>query len=108
LVHRNVIQIHHHKRIGKRLQGIVHHPHEICWGICQVKGYDQPLKNTLFGLEGSIPHIDMLYWDLVVVGLQINLTEVFVPHELVKEIVNSGNWVSVPNWVRLGFHKVMI
>jgi hypothetical protein len=93
----DVIQIHHHKIIGERPQDIIHHPHESCWGICQAKGHDQPFKKTFFGLEGSLPYIGLLYWDLVVAGLQINLTEVFSPLELVKEIVNLGNWVPVPD-----------
>jgi hypothetical protein len=75
----DVIQIHHHKIIGERPQDIIHHPHESCWGIFQAKGHDQPFKNTFFGLEGSLPYIGLLYWDLVVAGLQINLTEVFSP-----------------------------
>jgi hypothetical protein len=91
----DVIQIHHHKRIGERPQYIIHHPHEICWGIRQGKGHDQPFKKTFFGLEGKLPYISLLYWDLVVARLQINLTEVFSPLELVKEIVNLGNWVPV-------------
>jgi hypothetical protein len=33
----------------------------------------------------------------VVAGLQINLTELFGPLELVKDIINSGNWVPVPD-----------
>jgi hypothetical protein len=31
----------------------------------------------------------------VVARLQINLTEVFGPHELIKEVIDSGNWVPV-------------
>jgi hypothetical protein len=31
----------------------------------------------------------------VVARLQINLTEVFPPHELIKEVIDSGNWVLV-------------
>jgi hypothetical protein len=31
----------------------------------------------------------------MVARLQINLTEVFGPRELIKEVVDSGNWVSV-------------
>jgi hypothetical protein len=85
------IQIHHHKIIGERPQDIAHHPHESCWDIFQSKGHDQPFENTFFGLEGSIPYNGLLYWDLVVAGLQINITEVFSPLELVKEIVNSWN-----------------
>jgi hypothetical protein len=91
----DVIQIHHHKTIGESMQDIVHHPHESCWGIHQAKGYDQPFKKTFFGLEGSLPYNNPLYWDPVVTKIQINLTEVFGPLELVKEIVNSWNWISV-------------
>jgi hypothetical protein len=35
----------------------------------------------------------MFYWDLVVARIQINLTEVFGPCDLIKEVVNSGNRV---------------
>jgi hypothetical protein len=52
--------------IGERPQDIIHHPHEICWDIFQAKGHDQPFKKTSFGLEGSLPYISLLYWDLVV------------------------------------------
>jgi hypothetical protein len=93
----DVIQINHHKRIGERPQGIIHNPHESCWGIFQVKGHDQPFKKTFFGIEGSLPYINLLYWDLVVARLQVNLTEVFYPLELVKEIVNSMNLVPIPD-----------
>jgi hypothetical protein len=56
----DVIQIHHHNRIGERLQYILHHPRESCWGIFQAKGHDHPFKKTFFGLEGSLPYIDLL------------------------------------------------
>jgi hypothetical protein len=79
------IQIHHQKIIFERMQDIVHHPLEICWGILQAKGHDQPFKNTFFGL----PYIALLYWDLVVARIYINLTEVSSPLEMVKEITNS-------------------
>jgi hypothetical protein len=91
----DVIQINHHKIIGERPQYIIHHPHESCWGIFQAKEEDQPFKKHFFGLEGNLPYIGLLYWDLVVARLEINLTEVFSPLEFVKEIVNSGNWVPI-------------
>jgi hypothetical protein len=40
----------------------------------------------------------MLYWDLMVARLQINLNEVFGPHELIKEVFDLGNRVSVLNY----------
>jgi hypothetical protein len=39
----------------------------------------------------------MFYWDLVVAILQINLTELFFPSEMIKEVVDSGNRVLVPD-----------
>jgi hypothetical protein len=83
--------------IGERPHDIIHHLHEICWGIRQTKGHDQPFKNTFIGLEGSFPYIFLLYWDLMVSKLQINITEVFGSLEIVKEIIDSGNQVLVPD-----------
>jgi hypothetical protein len=33
----------------------------------------------------------------VVARLQINLTEVFIPRDFIKEVIDSGNQVSVSN-----------
>jgi hypothetical protein len=88
-------QIHLHKIIGEMAQDIIHHPNEICWEIHQAKGHHKPFKKTIVGLEGSLPSIGLLYWDLLVDEIQINLTEVFVPFELVKEIIDLGKWVRV-------------
>ena len=78
-------------------QYIIHHPHESCWGIRQAKGHDQPFKKNFFVLEVNLPYIGLLYWDLVVAELRINLIEVFGLFEMVKEIVNSGNLVLIPD-----------
>jgi len=40
----------------------------------------------------------MFYWDLVVDRIQINITEVFGPRELIKEVIDLGNWVSVSDY----------
>ena len=42
----DVIQTHHHKRVGEIPQDIIHHPHESCWGIFQAKNHEQPFKKT--------------------------------------------------------------
>jgi hypothetical protein len=89
--HEDVIQIYHHKIIGQRPQYIIHDPHESFLGIHQAKWHDQSFKNTFFRLEGNIPYIGLLYLDLVVAKIQINITEVFSPLERVKEIFNLGN-----------------
>jgi hypothetical protein len=91
VVDEDVIQIHHYKIISERSYDIVYHPHKSCWSICQTKGHEQTFKKTFFQLEGGLPYICLFYWDLVVTKLQINLTEVFVPHEPIKEVIDSGN-----------------
>jgi hypothetical protein len=57
----DVIQIYNHKEIGEGSQYVVHQPHEGGWGIFQDKGHDQPLKNTLFSLESTLPYISLFY-----------------------------------------------
>jgi hypothetical protein len=49
-----------------------------------------PKGMTFFGFGGSLPYISLLYWHLVVAIIQIILTKLFSPLELVKDIVNSG------------------
>jgi hypothetical protein len=90
VVDEDVIHINHPKIIGERLQYTVHHPHEIFWAIRQTKGHDHPFKNTFFGLQESFPYIYLLYWDLMVTRLQINLTEVFGPLDLVRKSLIHG------------------
>jgi hypothetical protein len=63
------IHIYNHKGIVEGLKYVVHQPHEICWGIHQTKGHDQPLENTFFRLERSLPYISLFYGDLVVVRI---------------------------------------
>ena len=55
----DVVQIYDHKRIGERLQDIVHQSHESCRSISQAKRHDQPFEKILFRLEGSLPNISL-------------------------------------------------
>jgi hypothetical protein len=98
VVDEDVIQIHHYKIIGERLHDIINHPHGICWRIFQTKRLDQTFKNTFFRLEGGLPYICLFYGNIVVDRLQINLTKVFGPLELIKEIVDSRNRVPVSDF----------
>jgi hypothetical protein len=93
----NVIQIYNHKEIGEEPQDVIHQPHEGGWGICQAKRHDQSLENSFFRHESGLPHINMFYGDLVVVGLKINITKVLGPLKLVKKFINSWNWVPIPD-----------
>jgi hypothetical protein len=62
----DVIQIYDHKGFCEWMQYGIHHPHECGWGISQAKMYEQPLKETLFILEGCLPYINFLNQHLVV------------------------------------------
>jgi hypothetical protein len=57
----DIIQIYNPKGISERPQYVIHQPHEICWGILQAKGHDQPLENTIFRLESTLPYISQFY-----------------------------------------------
>jgi hypothetical protein len=41
--------------------------------------------------DGNFRYICLLYWDLMVARLDINITEVFSPLEMVKDIIDLGN-----------------
>jgi hypothetical protein len=60
----------------------------------KTKGMTNHSKRPSFDLK-DLPHIYLFYRDLVVARLQINLTELFIPRELIKEVVDSGNRVPV-------------
>jgi hypothetical protein len=92
VVNEDVIQIQNYKSNGEFYPD---HPHESGWRIFQTKGHDQPFKKTFLLLEGGLPYICLFYRDLVVAKLQINITEVFGPHDFIKEVVDSGNWIPV-------------
>jgi hypothetical protein len=47
-VDEDAIHTHLYKIIVERPQYIIHHPHEICWGIFQTKGHDKTFKKTFF------------------------------------------------------------
>lgn len=95
--HEGIIQIYNHKLVGERLQDVIHQPHKISRGIFQSKGHDQPLKKALLGFEGGLPYIYDLYWNLVISGIQIKFFEVLGPLELVKKVINSWDWVPIPD-----------
>ena len=91
----DVIKIYDHKIIGGRMQYIVHQSHESCWSISQAKRHDQPFKKTLYRLEGSLPNIGLFDWDLLVARFQINFAKELGSLELVKEVINSRDWVPI-------------
>jgi hypothetical protein len=59
--------------------------------------HDYPFGKRLFGIERSLPYICLFYWNLVVARLQVSIAEKIGSLELVKKVINLGNWVSVPD-----------
>jgi hypothetical protein len=79
----DVIQIQYHKWVCEWPQYIIHHLHECGQGIIQAERNDQPIKATLFKIEGCFPYISLLNPHLVVTWLHINLTKIFGTIELI-------------------------
>ena len=56
--------------------------------------HEEPFEKALLGFEGSLPHIRGFNWYLVIPRLQVVLTEIFFPFELVQKVINP--WDRVP------------
>jgi hypothetical protein len=93
----DVIQIDHHERVCEWLQDIIHYPHQCRWSISWDKRHDEPLKEAFFIFEGCLPYIIWFYQNLVIAWLHIDLVEELNTLELIKKIINLGDWVSVLN-----------
>jgi hypothetical protein len=91
----NVIQIHRCKSIGEwsQISSII--IMKVDGAFFKPKGMTNHSKRPSFDLKAGLPYIYLFYRDLVVARIQINLTKVFGPRELIKEVVNSGNRVPV-------------
>jgi hypothetical protein len=59
------------------------------------KGMTNYSKRPSFDLKAVFHTSILFYRDLVVARLQINITKVFGPRELIKEVIDSGNRVQV-------------
>ena len=71
------------------MQYAIHQPHEGYGSICQSERHEKPFEKALLGFEGSLPHIKGFDWYLVIPRLQVDLVEIFLPFELIQEVINS-------------------
>jgi hypothetical protein len=78
---------------GHRISSII--LMKVVGAFVKPKGMTNHSKRPSFDLKAGLPYICLFYRDLVVARLHINITEVFGPCELIKEVVDSGNWVPV-------------
>jgi len=66
------------------LHVLYHYNIKIVGGIYQLEGHNQPFKKAFLGFKGSHPHICMLYWNMVITILHIDLSAILDPLELVE------------------------
>jgi hypothetical protein len=78
---------------GRRISSII--LMKVAGEFFKPKGMTNHSKRPSFDLKAVFHTSVLFYRDLVVARLQINLTEVFGPRELIKEVVDSGNQVPV-------------
>lgn len=64
--------------------------------IIQTKISNQPFKNALLGFEESLPHIKGFDWYLVITKLQVILTKIFDPLDLVQKVIHLWDWIPLP------------
>ena len=76
-------------------ENVIHHGLESGQAIGETKEHHQAFKQLLVSSEGGLPLITLLDSDIIVPPLNIQLGEVLHPSELVYELGNERNWVSV-------------
>jgi hypothetical protein len=70
---------------------------KVAWEFVKPKGTTIHSKIPSLYLKVFFHTSFFFYWDLVVARLQVNLTEVLGSLELVKKVINFGNWVLIPD-----------
>ena len=66
-------------------------------GHFSTERHDQPFENALLGFNGSLPHIKGFNRHLVITRLQVNLTEILGPFEMVHKVIKLWDWVPIPD-----------
>jgi ATP sulfurylase len=79
-IYQNVINKHHDKLVQLQHENRVHEVHEECQRICQPKGHDEILIETISCSTCHLGYIFSMNLDLVIAGAEINLGEHLSPH----------------------------
>lgn len=78
-------------------QDVIYYPHKISKGFCQPEIHNQPLKKVYIVFKGSLPYIYGLYWNIVIVTLQIDLVKILGLIELVQQVINLWDYMPPPH-----------
>jgi hypothetical protein len=100
-IDQNVIDEDHYKFIKLCHEYRVHEIHEVGWGICENKGHDQELVETITSGEGSFENVTRSNFDLMITGTEINLGENFGSSQLIKKNINSGKRIFILDGYRI-------
>ena len=96
-VNEYVIDEDYHELIEEVHEYFVHHMHEEGSGVGETKRHNCIFIKNVSSGECGLRNILLLDFELVISGPQINLGEYFCPAELIKQIINSWEWIFVIN-----------
>ena len=87
----DVIQIDHHYTFGNEvLKDPIHHSLEGSWTIGQAKEHEKWFIEALVGPESSFPFVAFLHPDIIKTPMDIELSKVPGPLQLVDELGDKG------------------
>src|SRR6266481_1795226 len=93
----DVIEVNNDEEVGHVLENIVHEVLKSSRGIGESHGHDQELKRAIACSECGLPLMTSSDADIVVACMQIKLGVDLGRAELVDEVSNEGDWVSIPS-----------
>ncbi|KAG5732064.1 hypothetical protein E4T56_gene18820 [Termitomyces sp. T112] len=95
-VEEDVIEVHtHYTLYNEVLEDVIHHGLDGGQAIGETKEYDKQLEQFLVGPEGCLPLISFLNMHIVVTPPDVQLSEVLHAAEVVDELRDEGEGVTV-------------
>jgi hypothetical protein len=94
-VDQDVVNEDHDKLVQLRHEHRVHLVHEMCRSVGESKRHNQILVQAIPGGEGGLRNIFRTDLDLMITWTEINLRKDFSTGKLIKENVDTGQWIFV-------------
>ncbi|KAG5349253.1 hypothetical protein C0989_004994, partial [Termitomyces sp. Mn162] len=95
-VNEDVIKVHAYYTLCNEVpEDVVHYGLEGGWAVGETKEYDEQLEQSPVGLEGCLPLVSFLNAHIVVTPLDIQFSEVLHAPEVVNELGDEGEGVTV-------------
>ena len=94
-VHQYIIQKYKDEDVQVFVQQLIHHLHELSWGVGEPKWHHQVLIQAPPRLEGCLLHVLLSYWDLPISGSAINLAEHTGLPQTIKHLLWKWEWIPV-------------